>query len=83
MSRRLMLIIVGSLGLERASEFHALTSEEVAERHCAAMRRIFKRRGIDLDNASRDEIDVVLIKLAKQLAKSGMPVPEASWLAVA
>jgi hypothetical protein len=29
------------------------------------------------------EIDAVLVKLVKKFAKSGMPVPEASWLAVA
>jgi hypothetical protein len=32
-----------------------------------------------LDTASRDEIDAVLVKLGKALAKSGMPVPAASW----
>jgi hypothetical protein len=35
------------LGLERATQFHALTSEEVAERHRTAFARICRRRKID------------------------------------
>jgi hypothetical protein len=71
------------LGLERANQFHALSPDQASERHRNAMRRIFKRRGIDLDTASRDEIDAVLMKLVKKLAKSGMPVPDSSWVPVA
>jgi hypothetical protein len=72
-----------ALGCENANEFSKLDAEQVAERHRNAMGRIFKRRGIDLDTASPGEIDAVFMKLVKKLAKSGMPVPEASWLAMA
>jgi hypothetical protein len=55
-----------ALGCERAVDFHALSPDQVSERHRNAMRRIFKRRGV---------------KLAKRLAKSGMRVPRRrGWL---
>jgi hypothetical protein len=71
------------LGLNKASDLAKLTSEERHERHRAATRKIFRRRGVDRDAASPDAIDAVPLKLVKKLAKSGMPVPvpEASWLA--
>jgi hypothetical protein len=72
------------LGLNKASDLAKLTPAEHHELHRKAWFKIFKRRGVNLDGlATPEEFDVVLMKLAKQLAKSGMPVPVASWLAVA
>ena len=72
-----------ALGCENVADYHKLTAEDRHERHRNAMRKIFRRRGVDLDTASPGEIDAVLMKLVKKLAKSGMPVPDSSWVPVA
>jgi hypothetical protein len=71
---------VRGLGLDKASDLAKLTPEQRHELHHKAMRKLFKRRGVDLDTASPGEIDAVIIKLGKALAKSKMPVPAGSWM---
>jgi hypothetical protein len=70
------------LGLDKASDLAKLTPEQRHELHHKAMRKLFKRRGIDLDSDATTpaEVDEVLMRLCRQLAKSGLPVPEGSWL---
>jgi hypothetical protein len=56
--------------------FDKMSPEQVAERHNEALQRIFRRRKIDPDAPGPcPKVD----RMLKQLAKSGLPIPAASW----
>jgi hypothetical protein len=64
-----------ALGCERASDFHKLTFEQVAERHRKSWERICKRRGIDPETLQPWD---AAVRMFKKLDKAGI-VPAESW----